>query len=183
MKKFSLLTLLITISIATFAVYVACYLLYSQIREKNEGISTTLNNIDLEIEKAETAHTLKTLVLDTKNQRDSLEALIIKDEAVADFAGSIEALGKVTGANTTISSLAKISSGDSIFKTEQFVVSLGVDGDWSSLRRTLALLESLPYATLIDQVALSRDLGTVTKKGGQPRWLGSFSFRVLKYQQ
>ena len=185
MKKLSLLSLLIITSVATVVVYAGCYLLYDQIRSKNEGISLTLNNIDYEIEKAETASTLKTLVADTKNQRDSLEALIVKDEAVADFAGSIEALSKITGADTTINSLGKISSGDSLFNTEQFVISLGVDGDWSSLRRTLALIESLPYAASVDNVAFSRDRTPVDPKKSLviKHWQGSLSFRVLKYQQ
>ena len=115
------------------------------------------------------------IAIDTALERGQLNALIEKD--IVEIAALLRGVGRTTGITVTLGGAVPenappTSSGQVPVHTVGFA--LEADGSFSSLMRTLELIETLPLASRIERLDMLRVTGA-----GAPRWHMSVYIRVL----
>jgi Tfp pilus assembly protein PilO len=118
--------------------------------------------------RQETVKSLLETLNETKEDRTSLIARIVKEEEVIDLLSRIESLGRDERVALTTNALT-VEPLNEMFET--LVVKLSAEGSYTAVVRTLTLLEYLPYQSTMYNVLLMSE--------GE-MWKGTFELRVTK---
>lgn len=100
----------------------------------------------------------------TVDARARLRSLFIPSTAAVQLIEALEGIGTQTGADVSLSSISADNLDASASGTVGSVSArVSAEGSWSSVMRSLKLVENLPYPVTVSQVALSSG-GTPAKR-------------------
>jgi hypothetical protein len=145
---------------------------------------------------ASSSHAYSELVLEreareSSGKRATVDSYFLMTSDVASFLEKIEALAKNASVTLTIDSVGEetrsfvgIQTGGrgESKKTETYsavVFTVSFEGSWDNVYRFLAILEHMPYASMVERVSLEQ-LGSVENK--KSTWKGVVVFSVAKLQ-
>lgn len=172
--------ILIGVSVLALAVLGANYMLFSEIRQKNERTSGFSVDIELELKKEQRLRAMKQLVRDTEEKRAQLNQYFIDGEsAIVDFLERIESLGDEVGAPVTIDSVSPQETEDDV-AYEHLRITLSTQGAWRDVFHLFSLIESLPYSIEVEKADFSRRDKIGGENASSPQWQASFVFNVAK---
>ena len=115
---------------------------------------------------------LRTLVRDTSEEREILEALTQTDILTA--VATIEAAGGASGARLSIQNVTEPQNGSGNVRT--VTLSTRAEGSLAALVDTLVLLESLPFPAVIENVRISTNEGA---EAGEGAWQMTTRIRII----
>lgn len=146
--------------------------LFWSVKEKNQRVSSLLNEIESREKQEQTLHSARSLAEDTLALREKVDSYIVeKDEAVS-FIEMLESLGKERNVSVLVEAVeAKDIAG--VFPSQEMQISLRAKGAWQNVVSFLGLVELLPYEAGVSRAFLSRD----EQNNG---WNGLITLRVLK---
>lgn len=156
----------------TIAIYGGVYFSLNQIRVENKAISEVLNNIEFETAKQSKLSTFKSLLEETKDHRAAVATYVLENDGVVDFVETIEELGTISRATTTIFGLNESPLGKDAVVLN---ANIKLEGTWLRTYRILSLIESMPYALTVEKLVTSKDMNV---KDGL--WNTVITLRVLK---
>ena len=119
-----------------------------QLSAERERYATLQSDIASRQEEEEVNTRLRTLVRDTTEERDVLQALTQTDILTA--VSTIEAAGRASGTNLTIQNVTEPSGSAGGVRT--VTLTTHAEGSVSALIKTLVLLESLPFPSVVESV-------------------------------
>ena len=186
-------TLIILISAVVVCILVigGVWFLFAQIRSENEHIAEQQNTIDTIINQQQRVQSMQALAHDTEEERALLDSYFIPSDGVVGFLERLESFSWVTGAAVEISSVnidsgiiltdeqkAKRSRGEEIqlppVTAENLHIRMRAEGDWGEVVHVLALIESMPFYVIHDDITINE------LRGGEAEWRGLYEFHVKK---
>lgn len=178
------IAVLVILNLIIFGLY---FYLFMNIKSSDRDISAELVQIKLGADKDERLRSVKSLMDETKNQREKIANLFIQQDGSVDFIEMMESLGKTAGVKLSIDSVgidpAKNKTGSS---TESFRLSVKAEGLWINVLHLLSLLENMPFKVSFDSISLNKisEPEIVNPAKGKREiasyWKGDFGFSVLK---
>ncbi|HEU4677262.1 MAG TPA: hypothetical protein VFS75_00925 [Candidatus Paceibacterota bacterium] len=162
---------------AFFVVSLAALFIFSHLvsLKKEEYQRETLAAAEAEAHNAALSQLTRTLD-ETKEDRDSVNGRILKDEDVIGFLALIETLGKEQGVSLSTSALT-VEPIDATF--ERLVMSVAVSGPYQGVIRTLEVLENLPYQSSVLHLQLSRG----EAEDGSQVWKSTYDLTITKFKK
>lgn len=161
--------------------------LFMNIKSSDRDVSAELVQIKLESDRDERLRSVKSLMDETKDQREKITNLFVQPDGSVGFIETVESLGKISGAKLEIESVgidpSKNKTGSS---TESFGLSVKAEGLWINVLHLLNLLEKMPFKVSFDTVSLDKisepETANPAKGKGKiaSHWRGDFGFSVLK---
>lgn len=154
----------IKISTLSFSVVILILLSYSYfyllgLIKENE-LSTIDNRLKIEnqIYKEKESKNISSLLDKTKETRERLEKVLVKDDDMLSIIETLENLGKNTGAKVEITNLksedsSSLKPGD----INNMKANIKISGTWLSILKTIYLLENFPFYSSISNLRLSRN--------------------------
>lgn len=138
------------------------YLLYQQVVAQAESSSQAVRAVESEAERKLEEEQLLKLYADTELDRAKLASSFVQEDKIVEFIEEVEAIGPITNTTLELSALAK----------EEGKISAHVDvkGSWTSVMRSLLLIENMPYSISVKGIRL-----TLTEKV----WNLNLDFSVL----
>lgn len=174
-RAFFILLCFAIVDIAALGVYVS---LFIAVKEKNERIAASEENIKAIADKDSNLRSVKNLVLDTSETRAKINTFMIPQGGEVDFLEEIEALGRIAGVSLEVVS---VENEDGVIESaadlDSFRLHLEATGGWNSVYRFLRLLEELPVRSVISQARMEYIEG---EKGIGSYWRAEVHFRALK---
>lgn len=174
MKQYSRTTRILVVALLVFLGVLALYggLHYMIVRHQAELVALH-NHVGVVSQTQESIRSMQTLVEETTAQRNELNGYLLAVDDPAPFLELVEAIGTDAQVELTISNVVEelgektVQPGKATLgpPSVHVSVSLEASGTWSELYAFITLLETMPYAVTIAQVALERDT-----EGGAGRW-------------
>ncbi|MEK7070357.1 MAG: hypothetical protein AAB966_00965 [Patescibacteria group bacterium] len=155
------------------------------IKKTDKEVSSRLIQIESEVKKEELLRSTKSLMDDTRKEREQLASFFVQPKGEVDFIEAVESLGRTAGVKLEIESVgvetlkSKTSS-----STELFRLSVKTEGSWGGVIHLLTLLENMPFSILFENLNLGKISGGSNSKDNKQEpssyWGGNFTFSVLK---
>jgi Tfp pilus assembly protein PilO len=156
-------------SIAGIGAYIFFFQQVEQHKSTLEEVRTTYASIE---QNRDTLNTLVSTLRDTKDARESLRSRILTNENVINFLSLIETIAREQQVTLKTETLT-VTPLDSVFETLDVRVS--VEGEYTSLLKTLTLFEQLPYQVVVSDVQFtSTEMANV--------WRSTYDIRVTKFK-
>lgn len=182
MKQFKttkqILAFTIILAIASIVFYV---LFFNNIKEKNNMISTIINDVDTAVQKEVKLKSVKDIIKDTTDGREKIDTYFINDDEIIGFIGEVEKIGRDIGVDVEIIS---VSISDSKLQqdniSELLDLDLKAEGQWSRIFHFLALIEKMPFKINISTINLEAIYESDNKKDSSGIWKGFFSINAIK---
>ena len=165
---------LLGIALLLSAVAIGWYVfLFTEVKAKNESVSTLINDIEANETEEETHSSIKTIAAQTVEQRKALQNYTIAREGAVSFIELLERTGRNIGVDVTIATVRETEiAGSATF--EHLTLALTAAGTWPRIIQFIGLLEFLPYEADITQAVVSKS----GKQAGL--WSLSLSLSALK---
>ena len=153
--------------------------LFVTIKNKNNGISSLQNQVDIAIRKDERLYSMKQLVANLETELDQIDTYFVPQDGVVDFLENLEALGSIAGAPVDINSVSVKEHGNDAFPYESLQVEFGARGSWSSIVWLISLFETYPQGITIQRLQFEQ-LTDLDSDSGSDSWRLRAHFSVLK---
>ncbi len=127
-------------------------------------------NIEKEYLKKNKEQSVKKLVLNTQNERDTLDSYFIDKDGVVDFIEKLEDFGSASSVELELSSVNISNEG-------VLTIDFNTQGGWKGTAYLMSLLEKYPGVIDIRRVAL------MEQKIGDTNWRGSFSIVLNSFSE
>lgn len=171
---------IVFMTIIVITAIVAYVVFFIGIKNKNENISLIVNKIDSFIEKETKLKSVKKIIEDTESTRRELDTYFVTDNGIVDFIENIEALAEEVEINAEVLSV-DINDNNKI--SETLLLSLEVEGLWSSLFYFISLIEELPFKIDVSKVDIEAVYTNTNKSKTSGSWKGTLNFSVLKLKE
>lgn len=169
-KTKELLGIALLLSMAAIGWYA---FLFTEVKAKNERISTLVNDIEANAAEEDIHNSIKVIAAQTTKQRKAVQNYSVAKEGAVPFIELLERMGKDIGVSVDIASVRETEiAGSAAF--EYLTLVLTATGTWPSLVQFIGLVEFLPYEAAITQVVVSKS----EKQAGL--WSLSLSLSALK---
>lgn len=135
-------------------------------------------NATLASTESATAQKSEELYTATAGSRARLLTLLVSEGDAVPFIDAVEAVGPLSGASVSLSSLSSGTDAASSHPTVSAEIS--ISGTWPQAIDAIEGIESLPYALSVKGIHLSQEgaLDPAANKSG-PHWLASLDISVL----
>lgn len=143
----------------------------SLIEKHARSVTGLLHQVRDERSKGETLTELKRVVAETALQRQELARYTISTEGVVGFIELVERLGEAAKVSLELTTV-EVASGGADELLETLVLRFSATGKWAGIAHFLTLVESLPYAAVVDGVDIEKQSGTL--------WRASVTLLVYK---
>ncbi|MEK7134721.1 MAG: hypothetical protein AAB819_03310 [Patescibacteria group bacterium] len=148
-------------------------IVYLFLKQKNEVAAMPLTATEL-FRKVEEAQAAKHFLSATVAERTALRTFFFRDDDIVRFLGDVESAARQVGASLTLTS----ADAD---KEDGLGIEAGISGQWESVARFLALIETYPAPIEIIRVSLnavgSAEKGSVSER----EWSGTIMFTLKSY--
>jgi hypothetical protein len=114
---------------------------------------------------------LELQVLQTKEQRATLDSFVLTEDSTGAFLTEIERLGASQGVTLTTNALKVVSQKDA---PDTLQVQFSIEGGEQEVKKMLTILETLPYHSIVSSLA-------ITKEEGQVRSVADLSITLFKH--
>ena len=177
--------LTITLIIISLIALGACFYLFTNIKKTDKEVSLLAVQIESWVKREESLRSIKSLMEDTKKEREQLANLFVQSKGEVDFIEAVESLGRTVGVNLEIESVGvETMKGKTSSSTELFRLSAKTEGSWSGIINLLTLLENMPFSISFENLNLRKISGGSNSKDSKQEpssyWSGNFTFSVLK---
>ncbi|MBM2817593.1 MAG: seg [Parcubacteria group bacterium] len=177
--------LTIALSVINLIVLGVCFYLFANIKKTDKEVSSRLIQIESEVKREELFRSIKTLMGDTKKEREQIASLFVQPKAEVDFIEAVESLGRTAEVKLEIESVGvETMKGKTSSSTELFRLSAKTEGSWRGIIHLLALLENMPFSISFENLNLGKISGGSNSKDKKQEpssyWSGNFTFSVLK---
>ncbi|MBI4117957.1 MAG: hypothetical protein HY455_00210 [Parcubacteria group bacterium] len=167
-----LLMVFITIAIGAYGT-----VLYTIIK-KSVTTATLLEELGGEAKKEQTYRAIRHALTETKATRDALEKYFVSENNVALFLQEMETVGRRAGVTTTIEHVTiERGGGSNPFLRVRFKVY----GEFGSVYYLLALIETLPYNTALEQFVIRNTDGGFEDGKRVGPWEGAFMMDIKSF--
>ena len=160
--------LLILSILALFAAVAAYIFMYKDAVKKAEGEANVRAQVSTASEQTLEAKNMETIYKDTITNRAILPSFLVSVDNAVPFINAVEAIGPVTGATISISSLSSGMDNDSSHNVVTATIS--AVGAWANVMRAVQIVENMPYAISIK--SLNMDVSS-------PNWTAVLDVSVL----
>lgn len=179
--------ILIVLTLFFLAFGVACYLIFADIRRKNEHISSLEHDIYLQNKSQENIISMKKEVQNAEQDFSRINNSIVPKDGDVKFIESLEKMARENNLKIVIDSLVLADNQmTSSSKITTLKITANIKGSWSGIYTFLAQMEALDTRIRVDRLTLSSsgeetspDQKTATR---EKTWLGTFEIRVLKFK-
>ncbi len=151
------------------------------IKNKNEHTSNLAATLASKIAKKENATDLEKRIAEIQNTKDIIDSHFVSSAAIDSFIEYLERLGPITGAQIKVKGF-NLSPNTS----NRLMLDITANGTFTSIMRTIMLLENSPYQIHIINTYLSEmtqlvrtDVKGVSKTTEVTSWQAVISFSVL----
>ena len=177
--------ILIILGFSVVGFFIAYYLLFRDIRLKNEHISILQSDLSLQTDKQGYLISAEKILHDTAPDIMRINNSIISTDGDVAFIENLESIAHDGGLTIGIDSLSFednpkfSSSGITIFK-----IKAKTDGSWIGTYKFLKQIESLPFKIKIEKFAFTNGINSGSDAGkiGRNNWQSAFEISVLKYK-
>ncbi len=182
MIKTHTLYILIVVAVLNIGAVFGCFYFYNSIGKINTDTKELRSKIALSRDQGNRLGFVSKLLLDTELERKEAGNFIIESGSEVAFIKSLEKLAKDEGlvvktSGVSVSELATTSE-----KYEDLRIQIDTTGSWQKNLNFLALLESIPFNSVVSMAVfkLDEDLKVVKNRSKQPVWKGSFDVVAVK---
>ena len=179
--------ILIILGLCVIGLCLLIYILFLDIKGKNERISVIEHELSFQSNKQEYMVSMERVIQKADSDITRVNNSIIPSDGDVRFIESLETIAHDNGLSIDIDSLtfedsrALASSSMTTLK-----VKAKTEGGWSGTYRFLFLIESLPIKVKIDKFTLNniKDEANLSadKVSSRSAWQSAFEMRVLKYK-
>lgn len=148
-----------------------CIFFFVVAKQKSAFVAENQERAELEARGRAVQDLMQTLT-ETKEERDSLNSRILKEENVITLLSLIETIAKEQGVALSTESLT-VEPINEVFET--LIEDVTVQGSYTSIMQLLTLLEELPYQVSVSKVSIERETTN--------NWKGAFQIRVIKFKK
>jgi|SRR3989344_1597178 len=164
---------------------IAYYILFSNIKSKNEEASRLKGEFSAQVKNQEQSVFAERMIQNADTEISSVSGSIIQSDGDVDFIENLEKEAKNNGLSITISSL--VFEDDPLLEKNQLAslkITAKTKGSWLGNYRFLTYIESLPFKVKINKFVLAKNTSTDLGVGsaGPSLWESAFEIRVLKYK-
>ena len=184
-NTYLILLIIVALSLVSAYAYLSVYI--SGLTDKTTEIKT-----DIESMRIKLAHIRKLNVSaeKTQDERKIVKSYFLNPDQVVDFVTNLESVAGNFGLQYTTNSIENVDFGTlPESKKELLKVSMSLLGNWSTVLRYLAYIETMPYAVHVDKLdinsnstAVSAPTGT-SSKVSNPTWSMSVIFSIIKNKE
>lgn len=178
--------ILIILALIAVILCLPYYVVFSDIKSKNEKISDLEHEFSLSSQKQEYASSLQEEVRFAQPSIELLNTSIIPTDGNVGFIENLEKMGRDEGLEVSIESLTEEERKEFASSTVNILnVQVKTKGSWDGTYHFLKQVESLPFKLTVTNFAIQGTVDTLVadKKTAPVRfWQSSFEIRVLKYK-
>lgn len=184
----SLKVILATLSLLVFAMFVFIYIVYADIKSKNERISLLSNSSTFSNSRLDYLISTGRIIRDLDADIERINNSIVAKDGAVKFIESLESIARDRGLSIVIDSLTlkdSPESGSGSSSVAILEIRAKTQGGWASTYRFLAELESLPFKIRVNQFSLVNTMAeSDTKKADDTdgKWQSAFEINVLEYK-
>jgi len=142
---------------------------YSKIQEKSSTVAALTNQIELNTKAEKRVALVRASLADIADVEVSIQNYFVSDASIVSFIDTLQTQGHAQGATLEVHSVAK--GGSSLQPV--LTLTLGVDGTFDAVMRTIGTVEYAPYAITISQLALR-----LTDKADKGTWHADLTLLV-----
>lgn len=157
MNKKNTNLIFIASAITTMMAIVVLVFFFKIIENKNKHTSAVLSTLNEKILEKENAETLKEKIIEIESTYIKINDHLFNKESVDTFVSYMEDLGNSVGADISVKSIDSIKNQKNLMQVK--VYSYGM---FSSVMKSISLIENMPYKIDIIQVYLNKDLNKNT---------------------
>jgi hypothetical protein len=178
--------ILILLGIVFVGFFVVYYLVYQDIKVKNEHISTLAQDLDFQSSRQEYLISTQRMIQNISSDIDRINNSIVAVDGDVQFIENLESIAKNEGLSISIDSL--LIEDDPSFSNNEITtlkVKAKAEGSWAGTYSFLAQIESLPFKVKINKFSIVNDAdggGIDGQKTFSLNWQSSFEIQVLKYK-
>lgn len=180
--------ILIILCILVIVIFVACYFVYGDIKNKNENYNFILHDLSFQNDKQDYLASKLKMVDDMGTEINAVDNSIISKNGEVGFIESLESLARENGLSIEISSLTLDNSVNLASSSiNVFNIKAKTEGSWYGNYVFLSRLESLPFKVKINMVGLTDSSKDVVSDANNSNptnntWQSVFDIGVLKYK-
>ncbi|HCY26124.1 TPA: hypothetical protein DIC38_00355 [Candidatus Nomurabacteria bacterium] len=148
------------------------------IENKNKHTGAVLYTLQEKILDKENSESLKDRLVEIETTFNKIDGYLFDKESVDTFVGYIEDLGSSVGAEISVRSIDAIKNEKNLMK-----IKVHSNGSFSSVIKSISLIENMSYKIEVVQVYLNRNLETEEKEGEQTKtilnnWGADITFNI-----
>ncbi len=181
--KKSFKKIFILFSLISIALLVIFYLLYKDIKNKNENISSLSQEMEFQSDRREYFVSTQRMLDGIRDDLNRVNSLIVSKDSDVAFIEGLEAVAKNNGLSINIESI--VIEDDSALSSNEITtlkIKAKTEGSWSGTYAFLAELESFSYRVRVNKFSFTSDTGKDPSSDGVREWQSLFEIRVLKYK-
>ena len=180
--------MLLTLSTLVVVIFGLCYLVYQDIKDKNENHHTLSHGLLFQNDKQDYLVSTQKTIDNINPDITRINSSVVSKEGEVSFIENLESIARINGLSIEIDSLVFEDRGDSSSSLISVLkIKAKTKGSWYGSYVFLARLESLPFKIKIDRFSLANtgtEVPVPDEKGGVPNgdWQSTFEIAVLKYK-
>src|SRR3989344_3640130 len=147
MKRFSSTKIiLVAVVILNLIGFFGCVVIFREIKNKSENISSIRNELEQESAKESRYLSIKGLIEETAEDREKIDSYFIPSEGVVGFLELLEKQSALSGVQASIVSV-RVNEDDTIASStiETLALEVEAEGGWKEMHHFFSLAENLPY--------------------------------------
>lgn len=165
------LFVLIIASISAMLLYAA---LFFVIMEKGTNVASSLNALELALQKERQSREIKEVLRETEEERTQLDRFLVKSDMIVNFIERVEILGEHAEVSLAFSSVNVDE------ETDTLLANIRTDGNFLDTFYFLSLLEAMPLRISLEEVTLQKPKESRGGAGGTSgEWEGRYTLRLL----
>jgi len=180
--------ILLTQSVLVVVIFGLCYLVYQDIKYKNENHHTLSHSLLFQNDKLAYLVSTQKAIDNISSDIVRIDSSVVSKEGEVDFIENLESIARENGLSIEIDSLVFEDKGDgSSNPINVLKIKAKTKGSWRGSYVFLSRLESSPFKIKIDKFSLinnGTEIPISDKKVGVPSgdWQSTFEIAVLKYK-
>lgn len=186
MKKLSpnIIVLLVVFLLNCVAIFLYYYV-FNDIHTKNGNVAEIAGETEIQKEQNIENRALRSILLNTREDRERIDAHVLKDDDVVVFIETIENLGPQSGVAVITSSVnVDDSSGNASTTTGYLKLKLNAQGTWENILHFVSLIENLPNKISVERFSSSiSSVNAEVKTKGPQTWQSAIELKVLKLKK
>lgn len=144
---------LIVVTLIVIGIFVGDVLFYMNIASISDRTTDTAEEIEVTEQRVDQFDQRKNVLEENSDSMRQLRAYFVEPQGTVPFLNTVEGLASTTGATIKTQSLSDSSVSDRI---NRLSLTVKISGRWGEVYNTIALLESLPYKTSINNIQMTR---------------------------
>jgi hypothetical protein len=150
-------TFIITLVLALIAIFGYGYLVHyvRGLTDKTSGAKDAIDRLEVELGRLKSLHNAAT---NTSDEKDKISSYIVQGGDSVSFITNMENLASSQGVQYATDKIETKNTPDLDTSNKELLsVTFSVQGNWSAVYKFLRLVESMPYAFILERVTLTTD--------------------------